>query len=295
MTRMVRIAACQYPIEAIGSLSAWQTKVGRLVGEAADGGAQIIVLPEYASMELTSALPDRDQGDLARELAGMQAFLPAYIEEHDELANRHRVVLVAGSFPERTQGGYHNRARIHRPDGDSLVVEKLQMTRFERERWGIAPGSGQLVVETAVGKLGVAICYDSEFPLLVRRLVAAGAEIIAVPSCTDSAAGYHRVRVACQARALENQCVVVQAPTVGVAPWSIAVDENVGAAGIFGPPDRGFPEDGVIAIGERERPGWVMADVDLDVIAAVRADGQVLNHRDWDLPLHVEAGPLRVA
>jgi predicted amidohydrolase len=295
MTRVVRIAACQYPIEAIGSLSAWQTKVGRLVGEAADGGAQIIVLPEYASMELTSALPDRDQGDLARELAGMQAFLPAYIEEHDELATRHRVVLVAGSFPERAQGGYHNRARIHRPDGDSLVVEKLQMTRFERERWGIAPGSGQLVVETAVGKLGVAICYDSEFPLLVRRLVAAGAEIIAVPSCTDSAAGYHRVRVACQARALENQCVVVQAPTVGVAPWSIAVDENVGAAGIFGPPDRGFPEDGVIAIGERDRPGWVMADVDLDVIAAVRADGQVLNHRDWDLPLHVEAGPLRVA
>jgi predicted amidohydrolase len=289
MTRPVRIATCQYPIEAVGSLSAWQAKVGRLVAEAADRGAQLVVMPEYASMELTSALPDRDQGDLARELAGLQAFLPAYIEEHDELATRHRIVLVAGSFPERVGDAYHNRARVHGPGGDSAVVEKLQMTRFERERWGIAAGSGQLVVDTAVGRIGVAICYDSEFPLIVRRLVAAGAEIIAVPSCTDSAAGYHRVRVACQARALENQCVVVQAPTVGMAPWSIAVDENVGAAGIFGPPDRGFPEDGVIAIGERDRPGWVIADVDLDLVAAVRADGQVLNHRDWDLPLHVEA------
>jgi predicted amidohydrolase len=115
-----------------------------------------------------------------------------------------------------------------------------------------------------------------------------------VPSCTDAAAGYHRVRVACQARALENQCYVIQAPTVGSAPWSIAVDENVGAAGVFGPPDRGFPDDGVIALGERDRPGWVIADVDLDAVAAVRADGQVLNHRDWDLPVHVEAAAAAV-
>ena len=123
----------------------------------------------------------------------------------------------------------------------------------------------------------------------MRRLVAAGAEVIAVPSCTDAPVGYHRVRVACQARALENQCYVVQAPTVGTAPWSIAVDENVGAAGVYGPPDRGFPDDGVIAQGAYCEPGWVIADVDLDAIARVRAEGQVLGHRDWDLPGHLAA------
>jgi predicted amidohydrolase len=295
----IKVAACQYAIEPVGTLAAWAQKVERMVAEAARGGAQLVVFPEYAGMELVSVMPKPVQADLRLQIEHLQELVPAYRETCATLARRYCVYLLAGSMPERVAGAsgdeFRNRAWMYGQSGEGGFAEKLQMTRFERERWGIAPGSGQLVVETAVGKLGVAICYDIEFPLLVRRLVAAGAEIIAVPSCTDSAAGYHRVRVACQARALENQCVVVQAPTVGVAPWSIAVDENVGAAGIFGPPDRGFPEDGVIAIGERERPGWVMADVDLDVIAAVRADGQVLNHRDWDLPLHVEAGPLRVA
>jgi predicted amidohydrolase len=121
----------------------------------------------------------------------------------------------------------------------------------------------------------------------VRRLVDAGAEIIAVPSCTDSDAGYHRVRVACQARALESQCFVVQVPTVGDAPWSLTVDVNRGAAGVYAPPDRGLPDDGVVAIGTANQPGWLVADLDLDALAEVRRDGNVFNHRDWSLPGHL--------
>ena len=87
---------------------------------------------------------------------------------------------------------------------------------------------------------------------------------------------------------------MVQAPTVGAAPWSIAVDDNVGAAGVYGPPDRGFPDDGVIALGAYCEPGWVIADLDLDAIARVRGDGQVLGHRDWDLPGHLAAPAVRL-
>jgi predicted amidohydrolase len=100
--------------------------------------------------------------------------------------------------------------------------------------------------------------------------------------------------VACQARALENQCYVVQAPTVGTAPWSIAVDDNVGAAGVYGPPDRGFPDDGVIAQGTYCAAGLVVAEIDLAAVARVRSDGQVLGHRDWDLPGHL-AAPVELA
>ena len=237
-------------------------------------------------MELTS-LTGGD--DLAAQLDALQPILPRYLDAYAALARRHDLAIVAGSFPERLASGeVRNRLRVHTPGG-AAVVEKLQMTRFERERWGVAPGSAQTVIDLGAYRLGVAICYDAEFPLVVRRLVAAGADVIAVPSCTDTPAGYHRVRVACQARALENQCHVVQAPTVGTAPWSIAVDENVGAAGVYGPPDRGFPDDGVLALGAYCEPGWVIADLDLDAIARVRGDGQVLGHRDWDLPGHLAA------
>ena len=176
------------------------------------------------------------------------------------------------------------------------------LTRFERERWGVASGVGQTVVDLgplgerfAGAKLGVALCYDAEFPLLVRRLTVAGADVIAVPSCTDAAAGYHRVRVACQARALENQCYVVQAPTVGTAAWSIAVDENVGAAGVFAPCDRGFPADGVVALGALNAAALVVAELDLARVDEVRRDGQVLGHRDWDLPRHLAGAVARAA
>jgi predicted amidohydrolase len=290
---MIRIASCQYPIEAVGSLAAWRAKLARWIGDAAAGGAALAVLPEYASMELTSALSTAAQGDLDRQLDELQALVPAYVETCAAVARQHGLYLLAGSLPERVGAQVRNRARLHGPGGDTAIIDKLQMTRFEAERWGIAPGDGQQVIDTGLGPIGVAICYDSEFPLLVRRLTAAGATLVLVPSCTDSLAGYWRVRIACQARALESQCVVVQAPTVGAAPWSIAVDANVGAAGVFAPPDRGFPDDGLLALGERDRPGWVFADVDLEAVARVRADGSVLNHRDWDQPRHLDGEVVR--
>jgi predicted amidohydrolase len=115
----------------------------------------------------------------------------------------------------------------------------------------------------------------------VRTQVEAGAWLVLVPTCTDTMHGFNRVRFAAQARALENQCFVALAPTVGEAPWSAALDHNRGFAAVFGPIDRGFPEDGVIARGALDSPGWVFAELDAARIERVRREGAVLNHRDW--------------
>ena len=155
------------------------------------------------------------------------------------------------------------------------------MTRFENEQWLITAGEEIKVLDSAFGKIGVNICYDSEFPMIARRQVESGANLILVPSCTDTLAGYHRVRIGCQARALENQCYVVQSPTVGLAPWSEAVDVNVGAAAVYTPVDYGYPDDGVLAIGKLNDTRWVYADIDLAAISVVRDSGQVFNYRDW--------------
>ena len=283
---MITVAAAAYPIEPVGSVAALAVKLDALVAEARSGGADLVVVPEYAAMELTSALEPDVAADLDAQLDALQALLPAYHAACAEVARRHGVHLLAGSAPERVGGEYRNRARLFAPSGHDAVIEKVQMTRFERERWDVRGGAGPAVVDTALGLIGVAICYDSEFPLLVRRMAEAGARVILVPSCTDTMAGYWRVRVACQARALENQCYVVHAPTVGFAPWSPAVDENHGAAAVYAPPDRGFPDDGVVALGELDQPGLLIARLDLDAIERVRTDGQVLGHRDWDLPGH---------
>jgi predicted amidohydrolase len=284
----LRVASCAYPIERLESFAQFRAKQAHWVQQAVDQGAQLLVFPEYASMELGSLFGTRGDAELGAELQALQALLPEYLALYRELSRRFGVQVLSPSFPERIQGGaYRNRARLHDPSGADGVVEKQMMTRFERELWGIEAGTVGPVFETERGLLGVAICYDSEFPLLVRRQVELGAEVVLVPSCTDTLAGYHRVQLSCRARALENQCFVVQAVTVGEAPWSAAVDQNRGAAGVFAPVDRGFPDDGVVALGELDRPGWVFADLELTRLAEVRADGQVRNHRDWSDAAHL--------
>jgi predicted amidohydrolase len=278
---LVKVAACQYPIDRLTGWDGYAAKVETLVAEAAAAGAQLLLFPEYASLELASWQEEPVRADLQATLAALQPWLPPFLALHEGLARRYRVHLLAGSFPVQAGDGYRNRAHLFGPAGALGFQDKLIMTRFEREQWGIGPGSGLKVFATELGRLAINICYDAEFPLLARAQLAAGAEILLVPSCTDGWAGYHRVRIACQARALEGQCYVVQSPTLGLAPWSPAVDENHGLAGVFCPPDRGLPADGVLALGRPSQRGWIYAWLDLRLAAQVRRDGQVLNLRDW--------------
>lgn len=282
-TPQFRVAAAQYPLQWLDDFPDYERKITQWVSEAAGEGAKLLLFPEYGAMELASLAGREIAGDLARSIAAMQDFLPRADALHAALAARHGVHICAATAPFRqSDGSYRNIARLFSPGGKIGLQQKLIMTRFERERWHISAGAGLCVFDTALGRIGIAICYDAEFPLSVRALARAGAELILVPSCTDTFAGYSRVRVACAARALENQCYVVQAPTVGEVPWSPAVDMNVGSAGIFGPPDRGFPADGVVASAPLNAPQWVYADIDLAKVDIVRRAGDVFNHRHWD-------------
>ncbi len=285
--RQWRVAASQYPIGQLADWDAYAAKLGRWVAEAAAGGAKLAVFPEYAAMELASLDPVT-MGDLHGSLDTVAAFMARADALHAQLAREHGIWLLAGSGPHKlASGAFVNRARLISPSGQIGHQDKLLMTRFEREQWGVTGARVLHLFATPLGRLAVLICYDSEFPLLARAAVEAGAEVLLVPSCTETLHGYWRVRIGSQARALEGQCYAVHSPTVGDADWSPAVDRNRGAAGIYAPPDRhgaqGFamPDDGVLALGEESRAQWVFADLDLDQIAVLRADGGVLNRRDW--------------
>ena len=294
VTTQWRVAAAQYPIDQLADWDAYAAKLTRWVEQAAQAGAALAVFPEYGGMELASLDP-ATMGDLQGSIATVSALLPRVDALHRDLAQKHDVWILAASAPrQRADGRFVNTARLFSPSGASGAQDKLMMTRFENEEWGIAAGNALQVFNTPLGKLAVLICYDSEFPLLARAAVEAGAHVLLVPSCTETMRGYWRVRLGSQARALEGQCYAVHSPTVGDAAWSPAVDHNRGAAGIYGPPDRhenfAMPEDGVLAIGEESAAQWVYADLDLDQIATLRADGGVLNTRDW--AEQIGAGPL---
>jgi predicted amidohydrolase len=280
----VKIATAQYDISFLENWQNYQTKIERWVGEAAEQNAKILLFPEYGSMELASLFPKEIYSSLSKQLASMQSLLDDYTGLFRTLAQKYGCYIQSGTFPvEVGSGVYRNRAFLFMPDGRFDYQDKLIMTRFENEQWLINSGEELKCFDTEYGRIAINVCYDSEFPMLARKQIEAGANLILVPSCTDTLAGYHRVKIGCQARALENQCYVVQSPTVGEAPWSEAVDVNIGAAAVYTPVDRGFPDNGILAIGELNKAQWVMAEISLSACEAVRQQGQVFNYRDWPL------------
>lgn len=284
----VKIASAQYDISFFTDWLEYRNKAERWVETAAEQDAKVLLFPEYAAMELASLFGKDVYSSLSKQLAAMQSRLDDYIALFQGLAQEYRCIIQAGTFPVKTaSGAYHNRAYLFMPDGGIDYQDKLMMTRFENEQWLIQRGDELKIFDTIYGKIAINICYDSEFPLLARQQVEAGANLILVPSCTDTLAGYHRVKIGCQARALENQCYVVQSCLVGNAPWSEAVDVNIGAAAVYTPVDRGFPDNGILAVGELNAVQWVFAEISLDNCETVRAQGQVFNYRDWPLQNNV--------
>lgn len=282
MSHDLTIAAAQYPLDALSSFADYEEKLARWVGDAVRQGAELVVFPEYAAMELVSLEGPEVGHDLQRSIDAVSKRLPEVDRLHASLARRHGVSIVAASAPERQgDGSTLNVARLFGPSGAMGRYAKLMMTPWERDPWKIAAGHELTVFDIGPARLGLLICYDIEFPLLSRVLAEAGADVILAPSNTETEHGYWRVRTGAMARALENQVYTVHAPTVGPAPFCAAVENNCGAAGIFAPSDQGFPPGGVLALGEFNKPQWVTAKVDLELLKKVRETGGVQTYRHW--------------
>ncbi len=270
----LKLAAVAWEIGKPAGVAGWAARL-RATVEAAR--ADMVLCPEYAPLEAFAAATPGLEGELVRATDGAAAAIRAAAS----VARGAGVWLLAGSLPMRTGGAVRNRAILATPSGDVFLADKHVMTRFEDEEWRIEGGNPPGVVDTPWGRVGIAICFDAEFPNLVRAQVEAGAFLILVPSCTDTEAGFERVRIAARARAMENQCYTALAPTVGAAPWSAALDMNRGQALICGPVDRGFPADGILAASRMDSPGIASALLDPAALDTVRKQGQVRNHHNW--------------
>lgn len=277
----MKLAILAWPVEPLPGVAAYAAKLEAWARRAKEQGADLLLCPEYACVELGAALAGNRSADEATELRAMVEAAPAILDAMRGAARAAGLWLCPGTLPMRGGAGVINRAPLIRPDGAVAFQDKRMMTRFEAERWGVASGAPPSVFDTPWGRIGIAICYDAEFPKLVRAQVEQGAWLVLVPSCTDSLHGFHRVRIGARARAMENQCFVAMAPTVGGFAASAALDENHGSAAIFGPVDHPFRDDGVVAEGALDQPGLVLAELAPALLDRVRAEGAVRNHRDW--------------
>ena len=121
-------------------------------------------------------------------------------------------------MPEIVDNLLYNVGYLCKRDGSVERFEKIHVTPDEAKVWALTGGNTVRTFDTDCGKIGILICYDVEFPELSRLLADEGMDMLFVPFLTDTQTGYSRMRYCAMARAIENECYVVIAGSVGNLP-----------------------------------------------------------------------------
>ncbi len=290
--RRLRVCSVQYEHRRIDAWQDFADQVEHHVRTANSYDAHLLVFPEYLTAHLFSTFKPRTPlPEAIRKLVAMAGRIDQLFLGQAQATGLH---IVGGTTPRLVDGELKNVSTLYTPAGGMFRQEKLHITPNEVAEWGIRPGAGLRVFDTAIGRLAILVCYDIEFPELSRMLVDAGVDIIVVPSATDERKSYLRVRYCAQARAVENMVYIVLAANVGQLANSPAMQMNFGQAAILTPSDFAFPMNGIVAEGVINTPALVVGDLDLGALEVQRSTASVRPLLDRRLDLYTVAGRIKV-
>jgi predicted amidohydrolase/GNAT superfamily N-acetyltransferase len=271
--RKIRVCAAQYQIRPIKSWSDLEMQVEFFAETANEYHCHFLLFPELFTAQLFSTLPPSlTSQEAVREVAG---FHDKYLELFKKCANKYGLYIIGGSHPVDIDGELHNVAHLFSPAGNVYTQEKMHITSVEKHFYNIIPGDKLSVFDTPLGRIGILVCYDIEFPELSRLLIRHGIEVLFVPFATDERKSYHRVRYCAAARAIENVVYVVLAGCVGNLPQVRSFLVNYGQAAVLTPCDISFPKDGILAEAEPNFETVVIAELDLNDLETQRDLGSV--------------------
>lgn len=270
----VRLGVVQWQMRRFVDFDDVVQQVEFFVDAISGYGADLMLFPELFNVPLLALYDQADPPGAMRSLAEHTERLR---NEMLKLAVNYNINIVSGSLPEYADGRLYNVSYLCRRDGSTESQYKLHITPDESQYWGLVGGEGLTVFETDVGKIGILICYDVEYPELARILADRGMQILLVPYWTDTKSGYLRVRHCAQARAIENECYVAITGSVGNLPKVENMDIQYSQSAIFTPSDFAFPHDALAAEATPNTEMTLIADLDLDLLKELRKQGSVRN------------------
>ncbi len=277
----LRVAAAAWKLRPAKGDSDYFGHFHDLVSEAHDEGAEVVVFPELHQLELLPIFPDLEEHDAAKFLAQYDEAIEGWIKR---ISDSSGLIIVGGSHFKNSEEGIKNVCAIGIPGQDIVIAEKNNLTSYERDFWGIQRGQG---LARLPKKLGVTICYDSEFPEAARVLAESGVMVHCVPAWTETQQGFQRVRWSCLARAIENQYYVIHSSLVGSIGYEPA-PFSFGTSAIIAPSVEPFPDAAILRETLFNEEGLVVADLDFRLLHQSRTAGAVSNWADrlagnWEL------------
>lgn len=270
----VRLGVVQLQMRSIGGLDAFFEHIEFFIDAVSGYKADFICFPEYINAPLMAPFNADGPPAAIRKLA---VFTEEILSFFTRKAVEYNINIVTGSMPVYENERLYNVVYLCRRDGTWEKQYKIHITPSEENGWGMIGGDEVKVFDTDAGKVAMLICYDSEFPELGRFLAEQGVEILFVPFCTDTSTGYHRVRYCSQARAIENECYVAIAGSVGNLPGVSNMDIQYAQSAVFSPSDFAFPNKAIVCEATTNSEIALIADVDLTDLAALNSHGSVRN------------------
>jgi predicted amidohydrolase/GNAT superfamily N-acetyltransferase len=274
---VVRLGLIQWQMRPYRTIDDLMQQAEYFVDAVAGYRSDFALFPEFFNAPLMAVNNHLSSSDAIRELAG---FTDKIVEKFSELSISYNINIITGSMPEIRDGVLYNVGYLCKRDGSVDRYEKLHVTPDEAKVWGMQGGNAIQTFDTDCGKIGILICYDVEFPELSRLLADDGMDILFVPFLTDTQNGYSRVRHCAQARAIENECYVAIAGSVGNLPNVHNMDIQFAQSMVFTPCDFAFPTNGVKAEATPNTEMTLIADVDLGLLMELHSFGSVKNLHD---------------
>lgn len=274
---LIRLAVVQYQMRPIANFSEFAMQSEFFIDTASEYKSDFVLFPELHTTQLLSFMHKDRPGQAARRLA---EFTPQYLDLYTELAVKHNVNIIGGSHFVLEDELLYNVSYLFRRDGTLERQEKIHITPSERKWWGVTPGRKVSVFDSDCGPIAILICYDIEFPELVRIVAQKGAGIIFVPFNTDTRHGYLRVRHCALARCVENHVYVAVAGCTGNLPFVENSDIHYAQSAIFTPADAEFARDAIAAECSANIETMIIHDVDVEQLRRHKQTGSVQNWND---------------
>lgn len=275
--KIVRLGLIQWQMRPYKNLEELLQQAEYFIDTVSGYRSDFALFPEFFNAPLMAENNHLSEPEAIRELA---KHTHAIIQKFSEFAMSYNINIISGSMPEIKDGHLYNVGYLCRRDGTIDRYEKIHVTPDEVKVWGMQGGNSIKTFDTDCGKIGILICYDSEFPELSRLLAQEGMDILFVPFLTDTQNGYSRVRHCSQARAIENECYVAIAGSVGNLPNVHNMDMQFAQSMVFTPCDFAFPTNGIKAEATPNTEMVLIADVDIDLLTELHEFGSVKNLKD---------------
>ncbi|NCS94870.1 MAG: GNAT family N-acetyltransferase [Leptospira sp.] len=274
---LVRLGLIQWQMRPYKDLEELMQQAEFFVDAVSGYRSDFAMFPEFFNAPLMAENNHLPEAQAIRELAKHTSGI---VEQFAKLAISYNINIISGSMPEILNGRLFNVGYLCKRDGSIERYEKIHVTPDEAKVWGMEGGTELKVFDTDCGKIGILICYDSEFPELSRLLADQGMNILFVPFLTDTQNGFSRVRNCSQARAIENECYVAIAGSVGNLPKVHNMDIQYAQSMVFTPCDFSFPANGIKAEATPNTEMILIVDVDLDLLRELNQFGSVRNLKD---------------